>query len=633
MMDFLRRKAQSPYIQATVVIIVIVFVFWGTQTGDRSPGKAVATVNGESVTYQDFQQAYNNTVTRVRDQMGGKISDDLLKSLNIKQQVIKQLIEKILLVQGGRDMGIMVTDEEVRNTIQAMETFQKNGTFDPEWYKQLLAGSRIGVTTFEGGIKSDLITRKIVGHVSRFTQIQPWEVEEEFKRANEEIKIFYAASKADDFRPRITVKEEDLAAFFEVNKENYKTAAQVKIQYVPFLLTDDVGKVEESMPTEIAGYYQENIEKHRVPEKRHARHILIRTAKSDAPAQVEEKRQQVEKILEMAKGGKDFAKLAQEYSEDSSAKRGGDLGLFPRGKMVPPFEEAVFGMKEGEISNVVSTNFGFHIIKLEAIQPEHTKPLDEVQEEIKTTLGRQKGHSLTFKRANQAYEEIILAGSLDKYTEAKGMKIEKTDYFTREIPPSGMPADQAFLAAAFSLQKGELSSLIEIPQGWVVMLAEDYKNSEVPALDSVRDRVKNDHVRDAATKLAKETAEGMLAAVKGGADFNEEARKMKATPQESGFFRRNTPAGNKDDLPPELKDAAFSLSSAKPFPEAIWSGENNFYVYALKERKEPDLAALAVEKGKLEEGLLGEKKKELLESWISSLRAKAKIMTNEKMLE
>lgn len=632
MMEFLRRKAQSPYIQATVVIIAIVFVFWGVGAGRKGTRDAVATINKENIPYEQFQKAYNQTINQFREQFAGKISEDMIKTLGIRERVLNQLIDKILLAQGGREMGLLVTNDEVKRTIEGMEVFKKNGVFDPAWYKQLLANSRTGgIPVFEAGVKEDLFFKKVVDHISRFSWVAPGEVDDRLKQNNEEIKLAYASFSAEESRNTITPKDDDLTAFFEKNADRYKTQPQIKLAFLAFPFSADA-TAEEPSEQEIQEQYQQNPDLYTIPEKRQVRHILFKKPQAETQEQLAKQREQAEKVLAAARQGDDFAELARKHSQDSSAPKGGDLGFISKGQMVPQFENAAFALAEGEVSELVQTQFGLHIIKAEKIQAARPKSLEEAKPEIKLAVRKKKEHALTFKKASKAYEEIILAGSLDKYAQAQALSVTKTDFFSHRSPAKGIPAGPAFLEAAFALKKGELSSLIETPEGWVVAYAEDTKAPEVPSLESVNDRVKNDYLTETAVELAKKTAEGMLAAVKNGGDFLEEASKTKVGVKESAFLRRSMPPAA-NTLPKEIVDRAFALSQASPYPQEIGSSGNVFYVFKLLERRAPDASTLDPQREALISELKEEKRNEILASWLANLKAKAKITTNQDLLK
>ena len=264
-------------------------------------------------------------------------------------------------------------------------------------------------------------------------------------------------------------------------------------------------------------------------------------------------------MLQQARGDADFAELARQYSEGPSGLQGGDLGLFSRGRMVKPFEDAVFALENGGISEIVETSFGYHIIKLEEIVPPHITPLTEVQEDIRANLSKDAAKNSAFGAASKAYEDIILAGSMEKYAAAGDTAALETEFFTRQSPPAGdgsaarkIVSNPLFLNAAFALQKGELSSLIDLTTSYVIIYVKDFKPPVIMSLDDVRDQVQEHYIADRAEQLAREAAADFLARLRETgaekADWEAEIQQLDLKLQETDFVGRSS--GGAAELPP-----------------------------------------------------------------------------------
>ncbi|MDH4321480.1 MAG: SurA N-terminal domain-containing protein [Desulfobulbaceae bacterium] len=627
MLDLMRRKAQSPYIQATIVIIILVFVFWGVNSGDGPGRNDAATVNGQSISYQEFQQAYDRTTNQYREQFGGSLPEPLLKMLNIRQQVMSQLVDQTLLLQGAQSMGLRVSDEEIRKTIQEMGSFQNNGTFDVKRYKEVLAGSRLTPANFESSIRTELLTNKVVNALGRFARVMPQEVQNRFILDYETTTIAAVRLSGADFSGQVQVSDEKLSPFYDAHKDNYKTEPQRKLNYLFFSK-----KMSAATPTEaeVSGYFAQHRAEFASPEERRARHILLLTP-ADADEQTKKAtRAKLTEILTQARNGADFADLAKKHSQDGSAANGGDLGFFGRGRMVPPFEQAAFALKEGQISDIVESQFGFHIIKLEKINPAHQRELAEVKDAIIAKLAADQGGSQAFKVAGDAYEQIILAGSLQKYASANHIAISATDFFTRSQAPAELADKPSLLAAAFTLNKGELSSLVEDDGGYAILSVEDAKAPEIPPLTQVRAQVERDYVADAAQKLAEKAAEDLLAAMKKGATLEAEAQKLNRPIEMASYSRAER---GTQSLPATVLDKGLELSASAAVPNKVITDNNVFYVIRLLERKEPAAELLAGKEAELRASVLKENQMNLLTAWLGTLKEKAKISVNQQLLE
>ncbi len=574
MLDLLRKRAQSPLIQGTILIIALVFIFWGVGGGYRGTINSVAQVNDEIIPYEDFQKAYERLANQYRDQFGGNLPKGLLENLDLQGQVLEQLIQRSLLRQGAREMGIMVSDLEIQQAIEEMEAFRSDGIFNVDQYKNILSSSGMTPTSFEDTMRTDLLAGKVIEYLSRFAKLTPLEINDQFDFDNKEIKIEYVSFQGIDFKDQVETGEEELKSYYEENKENYLTEPQVKLHFLAFPY--DPEKKPEIAAEELESYYRQNFNRYSTPEQRNARHILIKTSAEDTEDILSEKRIQAEQVLELARSGEDFAELAKQFSEGPTGPKGGELGSFTRGRMVKPFEDAAFSLNEGEISDIVETQFGFHIIKLEKIEPAYTRTLEEVKDEIEAQILAQQSRELAFTQATEAYENIIIAGSLDKFSQNSGITIEQTDFFSRKSPENSntevkMATDPSFLNAAFSLNKGELSSLVETPLGYAIIFAADKKEPEIALYEDVEKQVQEDYIGSKSQAMAKETAEAMLTALKveGSESFATEAAKLEITPETSDYITRGPTAGSK--LPAQVVNLGFELSDENPYPEEVIS--------------------------------------------------------------
>ena len=645
MLNILRKQAQSPLIQALVLVIVVVFIFWGFG-GNRNNGRTpVATVNKTGISYQEYAQAYNQAAENVRQQFGGKIPQALMEQLGIKQQVLRQLIQAELIRQGGEEIGVQVSDLMVQEHIKEMAVFQEDGKFNQQRYEDLLARNRRTPTAYEALVKSELRTDRVTGDIAAFALIPDTEIDRWLAYTHEEIKLAYVQFKAADFTDKVEVKDDELAAWFAEKKENYRSEPKIRLKYLVFNRDDDM---EQAEPTEeeIRALYESRKESYEQPEQRHARHILFKTEESDSETVRAEKKKKAEEVLLLArKEGGDFAALAKEYSEGPTKERGGDLGFFPRGSMVPAFDQTVFSLQPGEISDVVETQFGYHIIKLEEIRPASVRGYEEVRDNLAVTLKKQKAKTLTFQRVTKAYEGIMRSGSLEKYSKEGEADIQTSEYFARTELPEGMIKDPAFLDAAFHLNKGELSSIVETNNGYAILFVDDIKQPEIPELDAVRDQVVADYTKEKSEELAKRAADDLLAASReqGGLQqaIQEEPEAQEAQEKENkqeiqvtDFLRRSADEQDGKELPPrQLIQEGFRLPWKQKLAQAPVQVGTSSYIFEVADRKAGAEKVDATERDAARKKLLASARQELVSSWIAGLQARSTITTNESLLK
>jgi peptidyl-prolyl cis-trans isomerase D len=633
MLQILRNKAQSIVIQALVLIIALVFIFWGVGTRMMSNRDTAITVNNEEITFQEYQRSYDQAISSYRRQFGDAISEEILKGLGVKQQVINQLTQAALLRQGANAMGIIVTPVEIQTAIRKMPQFLQEGSFNMNTYRAILSANRLTPHKFETSIGHDLLGEKVITSIDNFAiTASETEINEMFQRDQETVRVKTAKITPDLFKDKIVMNTQDLATWYETVKDTYKTEKKIKLNYLSFPYKTQIDKIKISDDQILAQYDKDKVT-YQVPEKRHARHILLKTDENASPEKQAEQKKKAEEILVKARAGEDFSALAATYSEDSSKNKGGDLGTFAKGKMIKEFDDAVFSMKPNDISDIIQTRFGFHIIKLDKIIPAETQPLKDVRTAIITKLQDEQAKPVTFQMANNAYEGIIAAGSLKAYAEKHSDDtIVATDFFSHTNPPATLGHDPKFMDTIFALKQGELSSLIEAPSGYFILYAEAVQEPVAPKLEEVKERATKDYSLTKARTMAKETATAFLAKVQGGADFEKTAK------EENLHFKESDPLNKKNTtpdpaLPSSLIEQAFRLSLKNPFPKEVLTVGDDFYVLQFLERKIPDASSLsAAARKEYTTTLLKQKQNQLLSSWLKHQEKNSKISVNKNIL-
>lgn len=631
MLQFLRKRAQSTFFQIIVVIIALVFVFWGVGANLSGDGQAALTVNGEEISFQDYQRAYDQAYQRMSDQFGGNIPKGFAESIGLKSQVVDQLVQTTLLRQGAAEMGLYVSSEEVRRTIEGMVQFQENGVFNIDRYKDVLAASRLAPTKFEQSMRIDSLSQMAAREVGDFAVVATdFEISEIYAQINEEITLDFAVFSRKDFSDAVEVDDEKLKSWFATVEKRYTTLPEVKLSYLPFTY-EAVAQQITIDEAEVKDYYQKNLADFTINEQRRARHILLKADTTSSEEVHQSQQQKAQEILEELRDGADFAEMAIKVSQGPSAANGGDLGFFSRGQMVAAFDNAVFAMEPGQLSEVVQTSFGYHIIYLEEINPKTVRPFTAVQEQITRTLQTQRAEGLAFQMANDAYEAIINAGSLAAYAaQGENDTILATEFFNRETAPAELAGDPGFLDAIFSLGKGELSSLVAGQSGYAIFFAEDLKEPFVPPFIELRDRVAEDFRAAQSVVLAEAAATAFLDELKAGAVFADAAGQKGLEVIRTMPLKRSG-ANADSEFPAPLLESAFLLTKASPLPENIGSN-GDFYVYSLVSRELPEIDHDSDEIAAYRVNLLNFKQQQILSAWLQNLRVKAKITQHENLL-
>ena len=563
MLDRMRRhKSWLKWFLAVVAIALCLYLIPGfldqqTSAVGAAAREVIADVDGQTLTAGDFQTRYQNQVASYRQQFGGTVSDSLLRQLGIDQQVIRQMVEEQIAVQEAERQGLRVTNEELAQQIMAIPVFQENGQFIGDAaYMQILRAQNppLTVSQFEESLRRSLLVDKLRGALTDWVAVSDADVEREFRQRNERVKLQMVVLTAGAFRDKVTVTDADVAAHFEAHKAEYRIGEQRKIKYL-LLDRDQAGLRVTVTPAEIQREYNNNIQQYQTPEQIRASHILLKTeGKSEA-----EVKARAEEILKQVKGGADFAALARKVSEDEATKAsGGDLDYFGRGRMVPEFDAAAFALNPGQTSELVRSQFGFHIIKLVDKKPEVTRPLDEVRSEIQERLLAQKVNDGLTDRAVELDKQIETPADLERAATEAGAVVQQSDFFTREGTVPSLGVSPQVSEAAFRLMDNEVSEAIGTARGPVFITVVEKREPYVPKLEEVKERVREDLIRTRAADLSRQRANDIAASLSAASNFSAAAKAQGVEAKETMLIARGSPLPD-IGASAEVDKVAFSL--------------------------------------------------------------------------
>ncbi len=522
MLDRMRRhKGWLKWSLALVVLTFVVFYipdFLTTSTG-AAPSEVLAEVEGEPITVGAFTRRYNAQVNAYRNAYGGQINDQLIKQLGIDRQILSQLVDEEAMVAESRKQGFTVSDVEIRERILALPGFQENGRFIGEQrYRQLLQFQNPPMTTaeFERSLRRALQIEKLRNALTGWMSISDAEVAAEFRKRNEKVKLDVVPVTAQAFVNQVTVSDAEIAAAFEKSKERYRIGEKRKIKYA-LLNVEQVRQTIVVPESEIAAFYQQNLSQYQTPAQARASHILFKLEGKDEKAV----QALAEDVLKKAKApGADFAALAKQYSEDdSNSANGGDLDYFGRGRMVAEFEQAAFAMKNGEISDLVKTALGFHIIKMGDNQPESTRPLAEVRTEIEEQLKWQKAQAEAEKVAKTLESTIKTPADLDRVANERKMEVTETDLILLAEPIVGIGSQPELSGRLFGMKEGDVTPAMRVSTGWVFATVTGRQDAYIPNIDEVKTKVAEDVKQEKATEMAKQRAAAIATELKSAKDF------------------------------------------------------------------------------------------------------------------
>lgn len=640
MLDLIRKQQKSIIIKVVFWAIIATFVgtiflVWGKGSDGGNQASTVAvTVNKTKIDFDAYQSAYNNLYRIYQNIYREQFTPELEKQLRLRQQALDSLIEQNLLLEEADRLGVDVEQKELVEAISAIPAFQENGAFSKERYLQVLNYQRLTPEDFEAGQKRQQLIEKVRERIQAGVEAGDAEIAEEYRRLNDKIDLTFVRLTPAAFEEKVRIEPKALTDFFNAHREEFRTPETIALRYVLFQpsrfeseITFEEGELEK--------FYRRNLDRFEVPEQVRVAHILIRMAGDAGETLRQQKRAQAEKILAEARSGKDFAQLARQHSEDpGSAAKGGDLGFFRRGTMIASFEEAAFALKPGDISGIVESPFGLHIIKCEGRIEAAVRPLTEVADEVKTGLRMEKSRLLAFEKAMDAYNMNRKGGSLDAVAKTGGLTIRETPFFSREEPVEGLGEIPEITAAAFTLKEGEFGRPIELPQGILLYTVNQRRESRLPELVEARREVEQAYRREQSKVLAKETGDRLLSAVKAGQSLEAAASRQGLDVERTGLFTQGTGdfvprLGNAE----KLSKAAFALPQGEVALPETYEVDGTFVVAAVAERRKADPAGLTpTVKNELKETVLTRKKEEALASRLKELREKAEISINPTLM-
>ncbi len=429
-----------------------------------SSNRDVAWVDGSPITSRDFLQGFRIQDAQYRQQLGNQYSPELLRQLGLDNFVIQQLIQEKVLTLEAERLGIFVSDEEVSSNIQQDPSLQRDGIFiGKDAYLALFTGTGMTPTMYEEQVRQQLLREKLQNLVTDGVIVNDAEVEEEYRKRNETAHLQYAVIQIEDSTNDFTPNEEAIRTYYNENPKEFQRPTQRKARFItitPQLFTSAVTTTER----EIERYYEENISNYSTREQVQASHILFKT--DDANANEQDILKKAQSVHRQIQDGADFGELAKTYSEDTSSERGGDLGMFGRGAMVPEFEEAAFALQIGETSEIVRSTYGFHIIKVTDKQSATTQPLENVKDQIRGTLTQEKARNRMEEAIESATQKLQSSQAIDALTADYPLLVpQDTPFFARGEPLPQLSNVMAASQTAFETDINSVTPAIPLGPG------------------------------------------------------------------------------------------------------------------------------------------------------------------------
>jgi len=626
MLEKFRSYAQTKAAKIILALILVPFALFGIDSYLNQAGNnlSIAKVNGYKIALPEYNRAIENVRNRIMSE-GKKVDPAMFDSFEFKESIIDGLITKQLLNNDIKKSRFRITDQQLSQYIIGMPEFQKDGKFSQEIYDKVLQNNQLTPKKFEESIRNDLLIQQVRDGLQKLTFIPPNNLAETLKATSQQREISIAEFKTKEYMTKVNIAEKDMQAFYDQNKSKFLAPEQVKAEFVVFSLANILPTIIAT-EDEIKSFYKANADKYQNQQQREASHILITASKNAPPAEKAKAKAKAEDVLnQIRKNPKQFEELATKYSQDpESAKKGGDLGSFGRGMMVKPFDDAVFSMKVNEISNIVESDFGYHIIKLTKIIGE-AGGFDAMRPQIKAELIYQKGQekfaALAEEFSNKVYEQ---SSSLDAVSKRFNLPIQKTDWISRNDSDKFFK-NEALMSALYSkesIKDHRNTEAIEVtPNNLISARVADYKAQSTKPFADVRKNIEDYLKFESAKKMVASEGESALKSL------TDASRKIEWQPA-TLVDRKNTKG-----LSDAVVNHAYKMPTDKlPSYSGFIDGNNGYVIVKVNkvsfpnDSNEENKQAFASD---YSEALSAE----YLGAYLKGLKAKASVSVNQKFFE
>ncbi len=631
MYDFVYKHKRWLQI-ALLVLIVPPFALFGIDFYFRNTdaGGSLARVGDVRISEVEFSQALRQAQEKMREMMRDKPDPSLLNSPQLKESVLNELIERKITLSHAAKAGMTISDSELQRMIAGVEAFHdESGKFSRDRYRQLLQGQGLSVATFENQVRTNILLEQVRSVYSGSAFIPDSVADRLLKIREQEREVSQAVFNPADYRKQVKISDADADKYYSEHKGEFLVPERVKVEFVVLSLEAYQRSVQVS-DEEVRKFYLESQSRYQTPEERRASHILIPAAATASPEEKAKAKVLAEDLFRQVKANpKKFGELAAKFSKDpGSAEKGGDLGFFGRGLMVKPFDEAAFSMKVGDIVGPVETQYGYHVIRLDAIKPTQTTPLEAVRAQIVEELRKPKVAKAFAEAAdnfnNLVYEQF---DSLQPAVDALKLTLQKSDWVSRAGGNANpLLNNDKLLAALFSdevLKNKHNTSAIEVqPNMLLAARVVEHKPSEGLPLDQVRKDIVQHLADQAALQLAEKDGRTALDKLKKGESV--------ALPWSAA---QTVTLQKRQGLHPEAAQSVFGADTAKlPAYIGVPVSQSRFVIYRVTKVK--DVAETNPEQRKaLQKQVTQMIGQEQYIAYLASLRQRADVKIDRKKLE
>lgn len=619
-----------------IAVPLVITGLYGYINGPANP--PVAEVDGVEISNRALEEAYRRERQRIEQMFGGQLDPSIFKERDIRRQALDSLVDEAVLRKHIETGGMRVSDQALVDFIHSQPYFQEDGRFSRERYESALVGIGMTPAMYEQRLRSYQALDQFREGIQASALITDAELDRLLALQRQQRELAFTVIDADDFKDQVNLTDDEVKAYYEANRENYKLPEKVKLAYVELTPAAVSDKIEISEDEVKARYEEVKAEDFTEGGQRLVRHILLQLPENASEAEVAKATEQLRTWRQQVLSGQaDFAALAKQHSQDpGSAQQGGDLGAIQPGMMVAEFEKAAYALQQGEISEPVRTQFGLHLVQATKVEPERVKPFEEVKEELRQEMiaERQTNQLIDLgnRLANLTYEH---PDTLDNAAKTLGLEVKTTDWVTRGGAEEGIAADPKVVEAAFSdevLRDRRNSTVIDLGEkGQAVVRVIEHQPAEVQPLEQVADAVRRQLTAEKMAAAARQMAESLSEQVKAGQSLAAAAQAKKLTVETPGYVGRNA-----DQVPGPVLGQAFRLpkpAEGRPSAGVVELGGGDVAVVSVSGVREGELPEKAEDLRKAaRQQLRNIYGVATVENLVQALRDKADVVIREERL-
>ncbi|MDX8410983.1 MAG: SurA N-terminal domain-containing protein [Mariprofundaceae bacterium] len=636
MLETMRTQAQSWIAKIILGGVALSFVLWGV--GDYFLGggqiQTVAEVDDSGISDMEYYQALERTMNKYRSLLGEQFSSDIMRQLDVKNETLQTLINRRLILMEADNMDLVVPEHQVLSRVKGDPVFQSGGAFDPNRYAIMVRnlGYR-APADFEQQLRLDLLAEALQRAIMDSVAVSDQEVRQRYAESFETRELAALVVDPLSFISKAEASEDGARSFYENNAARYRAPLRLTLAMVD-INASEISRDIQVDEDEIVAAYENQRAGLTTPEQRRARHILVRLAQFADETAKKAAHEKIEAAQARIEAGEDFAELAKQVSEDVTAADGGDLGFFARGSMVPTFEAAVFAMQEGEVSDVVESPFGLHLIQLVEIRAEKAKPLEEMRGQLAATLQAERAEDEAYNLSQDLDDALGREGALATAANSLNMALRDIGPISQDeaLADPVLTLDKSLRQKVFTMNPGDAVDIHQLDDGRYVAI--EVLAREEPAVlpfAKVAAQVYADARREAAGRLAEKEAASLLERAK-----TEGLEALAAESSQPLFISKPVRSNSVGDDAPWLSKAvlnqAFAMLKGQVAPKVITvpSGLAILQIRDVIAAPEEDFAK---QEASIRRELVAQKGAVRFSRWISSVRNRHEISINQTVLD